>query len=123
MQKAHIYDIQKKGENGQHIYLIPKEKHTHTLIWMHGLGDTADGYLDTFLNPDINPVTLTTKIVLLTAPIRSVTINMGQKMTSWFDFKEFVISDENFEKAVGVDEIRDSGKMITNVMDEELQLL
>lgn len=76
--------------------MIPKEKHTHTFIWLHGLGDTGSGYLDTFLDEKINPLTLTTKVILLTAPIRPVTINMGAKMTSWFDFKDFAVTDENF---------------------------
>jgi phospholipase/carboxylesterase len=38
---------------------------------MHGLGDTAEGFLDVFNSP-INPCKPTTKIVLLTAPQRSV---------------------------------------------------
>lgn len=70
------YNIEKKGAKGEHIYLIPKTNHTNTLIWMHGLGDTAEGYLDIF-NDKSSLVTPTTKIVLLTAPIRKVTINFG----------------------------------------------
>lgn len=35
----------------QDIYLTPKEgKHTETLVFMHGLGDTADGWLDAFIS-------------------------------------------------------------------------
>ncbi len=59
------------------------------------LGDTAEGFLDIF-NDKSSPVTPTTKIVLLTAPIRQVTINFGMQMTSWFDFKDFKVTDENF---------------------------
>jgi hypothetical protein len=36
----------------------------------------------------MNPFPLDTKIVLLTAPIRAVTINGGMKMTSWYDIKK-----------------------------------
>lgn len=43
---------------------------------MHGLGDTADGYLDVFTT-NINPVSASTKVVLLTAPMKKVTINFG----------------------------------------------
>ncbi len=74
---------------------------------MHGLGDSADGYLDIF-NGDLNPCSPSTKIVLLTAPIRKVTINMGMQMTSWFDFKDFKVTDSNFNSAIGVDEILES---------------
>lgn len=87
--------MEKKGSKGEHLYLIPKDKHTHTLIWMHGLGDTAQGYLDVFTT-NITPVPKTTKVILLTAPIRKVTINMGMEMTSWFDFKNFEVNADNF---------------------------
>jgi len=40
--------MDRKGPKGEHIYLLPKHKHTHTLVWMHGLGDTADGYIYKF---------------------------------------------------------------------------
>mmetsp|Transcript_18310 Transcript_18310/g.2528 ORF Transcript_18310/g.2528 Transcript_18310/m.2528 type:complete len:97 (+) Transcript_18310:31-321(+) len=96
MQSAGNYNIEKKGTKGEHIYLNPKGGHTHTLIFMHGLGDTAAGYLDIFTG-HMNPVSATTRVVLLTAPIRTVTVNMGMQMTSWFDFKDFVVTESNFE--------------------------
>ena len=30
------------------IYLTPEGEHKYTLIWMHGLGDSSDGFLDFF---------------------------------------------------------------------------
>lgn len=45
----------------------------------------------------MNPCDQTTKIVLLTAPIMPVTINMGMKMTSWYDIKGFK-TDGDIEK-------------------------
>jgi phospholipase/carboxylesterase len=78
--------MERKGAKGEHIYLLPTQKHTYTLIWMHGLGDTADGiyivylfilgFLDIFTS-NMSPVSSTTKVVLLTAPVSKVTINMG----------------------------------------------
>lgn len=62
---------------------------------MHGLGDSADGYLDFFMD-STTPTPPTMKIVLLTAPVRAVTVNMGMKMNSWFDFKDFNLTDQNF---------------------------
>ena len=34
---------------------VPKGKHVGTLIWLHGLGDTADGFADIFSRylPDV----------------------------------------------------------------------
>ena len=43
------YKVEKVGE---HIYLIPPNEHTHTLIWMHGLGDTAKGFYPIFKSPN-----------------------------------------------------------------------
>jgi len=45
MNSNKSYNIERRGTD---IILNPKEGHSHTLIWMHGLGDTADGYLDFF---------------------------------------------------------------------------
>lgn len=52
---------------------------------LHGLGDSSQGYLD-FFNK-INIVKEGTKILLLQAPKRRVTLNKGYKMASWFDVK------------------------------------
>ena len=85
------------------------------MVFMHGLGDTANGYLDIF-NSHMSPVSPTTKVVLLTAPIRKVTINFGMQMTSWFDFKEFAVDENNYKEAIGVDEVFESAKTITYVL-------
>lgn len=89
---------------------------------MHGLGDTANGYLDIFTSK-INPVTPSTKVVLLTAPIRKVTINFGMESTSWFDFKNFEVTTENFHQAIGFDEVQESTKVIHAVLEEEIKIL
>ena len=73
-----------------HLFLnpVPEEQHTHTLIWLHGLGDSAYGFADVFLNDILDPTPLTWKIVLLTAHERPVTINWGFKSNSWYDILE-----------------------------------
>ena len=89
---------------GRDIYITPKKGlPTHTLIWMHGLGDSAKGFLDYF--NCCNPVVpLTTKIVLLTAPDVPVTVNGGKVMPSWFDIViikegEFTAKQSDVEKS------------------------
>ena len=37
--------IQKVKED---IYVLAEEEHMYTLIWMHGLGDSAEGWVDLF---------------------------------------------------------------------------
>jgi predicted esterase len=76
------YTVEKLGD---HIYLNPPGDHTHTLIWLHGLGDTAMGFIDVFTSA-MSPVPKTTKVILLTAKNRPVTINGGASCNSWFDY-------------------------------------
>ena len=40
------YSVEKIGD---HIILNPPGEHTHTLIWMHGLGDSAKGFYPVFI--------------------------------------------------------------------------
>lgn len=53
------------------------------LIKNKGLGDSAEGFED-FFDSSSSPCLPTTKVVLLTAPIKPVTINFGMKMPSWY---------------------------------------
>lgn len=54
---------------------------------MHGLEDVPDSFLAGFNNPELSPFPDTTKIILLCAPVRPLTKNGGEKMTSWYDIK------------------------------------
>ena len=56
---------------------------------MHGLGDSAEGFLDFFYSPDPIVASKHTKIVLLNAPEAAVTCSGGMKMNSWFDILSF----------------------------------
>ena len=66
------------------ISLIPK-RHENSLIWLHGLGDSADGFLPIFLDPALDPSLATTKVILPTASSKPVTINNHYAMPSWYD--------------------------------------
>jgi Phospholipase/Carboxylesterase. len=47
------YKVENKNKD---IYITPKDgKHTETMIFMHGLGDTAAGWLDVFVSDDMTP--------------------------------------------------------------------
>ncbi len=69
---------------GRHIYLTPQTP-CSSLIWLHGLGDSADGFLDVFSTPELDPTLPTTRVVLITASDKPVTINGGMAMPSWYD--------------------------------------
>lgn len=61
---------------------VPKG-HDASVIWLHGLGDTGQGWADTA--QALQPVLPTTLFLYPTAPTQPVTCNGGQSMPSWFD--------------------------------------
>ena len=63
----------------------PKGEHKYSLIWLHGLGDSAQGFISIFAEREHSFVPSTCKVILPTAPIRAVTLNQGMKMNSWYD--------------------------------------
>ena len=58
-------------------------KHSATVLIMHGLGDTADGFTPVaeMLSSQLDHI----KFVLPTAPTQPVSLNMGMPMPSWYD--------------------------------------
>ena len=88
----------------KYIKLTPhprNHEHKYTLIWLHGLGDSAHGYSEIFASSQHKLVPLNCKIVLPTAPVQAVTFNNGQKMTSWYNIKERF--DPNKEETLTLD--------------------
>lgn len=82
-------------------------KHSATIIFIHGLGDTGHGWLpvaNTFkVDPDFKHV----KWVLPHAPSQAVTANFGMVMPSWFDIRSFDQGAEEDEKGI----LESSGKI------------
>ena len=76
------FKIEKKPTD---ITLTPVEEHKYTLIWLHGLGDTAEGFLNFFYSEKPWLPNMNTKVILLEAPKQPVTINNGEMMHSWYD--------------------------------------
>jgi len=97
------------------------------LIWLHGLGDSAHGFADVFGNPALGVVPPTCKVILPTAPIRAVTCNDGYRMTSWYDIKSLdrpnTISKEDMRQLMSQEEIRDSVRIVTDIIKSEVTLL
>lgn len=60
----------------------------YSIVWLHGLGDSAEGFEDWFTMPQ-SPLYHGARIRLLQAPQRKVTINGGMVSTSWYDMKTF----------------------------------
>ena len=88
----------------QDIYLLPqKSQHKFTLIWLHGLGDTAEGFLEYFYSPVTLIPNNNTKVILLTAPEQAVTINGGDIMNSWYDILKVENDEDGRKKDVDED--------------------
>lgn len=65
----------------QPVIISATAKHTATVIFLHGLGDTGHGWATALASIRIPHV----KYVCPTAPTMPVTLNAGFKMPSWFD--------------------------------------
>eukprot|EP01036_Dinobryon_divergens_P024480 gene24480-32931_t len=90
------------GLGGQGIVFEPiTGKYSNVVIWMHGLGDTADGWAS--LMPSLNIAD--TKFVLPTAQRRPISINGGMAMPGWSDI--YGLHYDSAEDKAGMDSSAD----------------
>ena len=120
LQNLQAMSLKHEKDNNRGIIISPSDgKHTNTLIFMHGLGDSAEGFFPVFFDMKQSPLTKTTRVRLLTAPATPVTMNMGMTMNSWFD----ILDMEWSENSVNKQDVIKNSKWITSIMDEEIKLL
>lgn len=72
------------GENWFFETIEPEDEHTHTLIFLHGLGDKGQTFLHYF-GHDGSCYFSNLKVLLPTASRNKSTCNNGNFMNSWFD--------------------------------------
>ncbi|CEJ92537.1 hypothetical protein VHEMI08186 [[Torrubiella] hemipterigena] len=65
-------------------------KHTATVIFIHGLGDSGRGWMDAAQLWQSKPSLSEVKFILPHAPAIPITMNGGYQMTGWFD----IVSDD-----------------------------
>lgn len=65
------------------IVVPPKKEHQSTLIMLHGLGDSGDGWAD--IAPQLAEKLPSCKFVFPHAPSRPITLNRGMRMPGWYD--------------------------------------
>ncbi|KAK4048119.1 hypothetical protein OIV83_004989 [Microbotryomycetes sp. JL201] len=75
-------------------------KHTASVIFMHGLGDSGAGWYPMAKMMADSPRLRHVKWVLPTAPMQPVTMNHGYKMNSWFDIYDLRPSTKEDEKGL-----------------------
>lgn len=88
--------------------IIKPSVHLATIVWLHGLGDSAEGFFDLFYDYPLIP---NCKVVLPTAPLNPVTVNGGHLFNSWYDFK--TMEDEYDPSA------ESSVEIILKILEEE----
>jgi len=89
-----------------------KNDHSATVIFLHGLGDTGNGWAPVFQHQLRLPYT---KYICPHASERPVTVNMGMRMPAWFDI--FGLSEGANEDTDG---IRAAAKQVHALLDAEV---
>lgn len=79
------------------IIIEPKVKARAVIIWMHGLGASADDMASLAAQM---PGDLPVKHVSLNAPIRPVTINQSMPMPAWYDIVGTTLTDREDEAGI-----------------------
>ncbi|CAD5111286.1 DgyrCDS608 [Dimorphilus gyrociliatus] len=93
-------------------YIVePSGQHTASLIFLHGLGDTGEGWSQLFRMKKKPHV----RYVFPTAPIAPVTLNGGMPMPSWFDI--YGLAPDSPEDEQGVKQ--SAQKLAQLISDEE----
>lgn len=94
------------------VILAATAKHTATLIFLHGLGDTGQGWAQA-MNAVRAPFM---KVVCPTANTIPVTLNAGFRMPSWFDLKTLDESGPEDE-----DGIKIAATQVHSLIDNEIK--
>ena len=106
--------------NTNPIYILPSSgNHTHTIIFMHGLDNIPENFIEMF-NTSFNIKNKnTTKIVLLRAPEMKMSYN-NLKQTSWFNIYSFPINSQN---TYNFEDAKNSANYLKKIIDEESKIL
>lgn len=84
-----------------------------TVIWMHGLGDTGDGWSESVSSLGL-PAAMRVRFLFPHAPKIPVSINNGFVMPAWYDFKE-----ADFSARADLPGVRRSQAQVEALIDHE----
>ncbi|KAF9226761.1 Phospholipase/carboxylesterase [Gyrodon lividus] len=93
----------------------PLTKHTATVIFLHGLGDSGKGWLG-IIN-ELKEQLPHVKWLLPNAPSRSITANLGFVMPGWFDLPSWDLQDKNEDRAGMLESARTIDQHIQDEVD------
>jgi len=94
------------------VIIEPSTKHTATIIFLHGLGDTGHAWAEELktLKPSY------AKLICPTAPIAPVTMNNGFRMPCWFDIRSLDKNDKNQDE----EGVKQSSAAIVDIIQSEI---
>jgi len=109
-------DIDSSMASLKFLTVAPRVKHTATVIFAHGLGDTGAGWSQVaeMLASQLPHI----KFVLPTAPIRPVTVNGGMAMNAWFDIP--ALAGDIFNAPEDGPGMRSSSRLINELITTEV---
>jgi len=89
-------------------------EHKATIIWLHGLGDSGNGFAPIAPELKLDP-SLGVKFIFPHAPVRPVTINNGMKMRAWYDIKSM-----DMKSRADIDGVIESSNAVKRIIDNEI---
>jgi phospholipase/carboxylesterase len=88
--------------------------HKATVIWLHGLGDSGNGFAP--IVPELRlPEGHGIRFIFPHAPLRPVTINNGMPMRAWYDIKTL-----DFNSRADVDGVNESAAQVNQLIEAEI---
>ncbi len=92
----------------------PVGEHKATVIWLHGLGDSGNGFAP--IVPELRlPDELGIRFIFPHAPVRPVTINGGMPMRAWYD-----IVSMDMDKRADLDGVKASAAQVQALIEAEI---
>ena len=101
------------------IIINPTEEYTHCIIWLHGLDNSPENFLNLFKEEVPFIRKNNTKIILMRAPYQIISIN-NFNITSWFDLLSFPI---NNSESYNFTDTNKSRRVLEKVINQEAELL
>jgi len=95
--------------------IAAKGEHKSTIIWLHGLGDSGNGFAP--IAPELRlDDALGVKFIFPHAPVRAVTINNGMEMRAWYDIKSLDMGSR-----ADVDGVVESSEQVKALIEKEIE--
>lgn len=96
------------------VEIAPQGEHKATIIWLHGLGDSGNGFSPIAPELQLDP-SLGVKFIFPHAPVRPVTINNGMEMRAWYDIKTLDMGSR-----ADVEGVLESSDSIESIIENEI---